>query len=175
MNEKATIWLTGLSGAGKSALAEKFIKENPEWVLLDGDVLRKGLCSDLGFSADDRKENMRRLRNLCQLFNQNGKNVITAFICPFEEDRIKATKEIDNCFIIAIKSDLKTCEDRDVKGLYKKARDGIIPNFTGIDSPYEHPASAYATIDTQKQNLEASYLFLNNAIAEAFRDIEFKK
>jgi len=143
-----TLWMTGLSGSGKSTIAENFVNARSNVVLLDGDIVRKGLCSDLGFSAEDRAENMRRLIELCALFNKNGKDVITAFISPYEEWRQKAVERIDNCHIVYCWSDLKTCELRDVKGLYKKARAGEIPEFTGIDSPYEIPVEPDLVLHT---------------------------
>lgn len=151
-----TIWMTGLSGAGKSTLAEMLKIEHPEIVLLDGDVLRGGLCSDLGFSLDDRRENMRRLRELCKLFNDNGKNVITAFISPIEEERIRAKEEINKCLVVWCHSPLSICEERDVKGLYKMARAGEIQDFTGISSPFDLPGCADLLIDTSK-DISASF------------------
>ncbi len=115
-----TLWLTGLSGSGKTTIAKCFKESFPEFILLDGDILRKGLNSDLGFSEKDRRENLRRLIELCKLFNNNNINVITAFISPYELDRVKAKNEIKNCYIIYIKSSLETCEQRDVKDYTKK-------------------------------------------------------
>ena len=152
-----TIWLTGLSGSGKSTMAERFKKKYPNVVLLDGDILRKGICSDLGFSIEDRKENMRRLRELCKLFNSNGKKVITAFISPFEDERMKAKKEIEGCCIVYCKSSLEVCEYRDIKGLYKKARTGEIKDFTGIGSPFEVPENPDLILDTENQNVQDSF------------------
>jgi len=149
-----TLWFTGLSGSGKSTVAEKFKQMYPQFVLLDGDVVRKGLCSDLGFSKEDRSENMRRLIALCALFNSNDKCVITAFISPYEKWRMKAKETIRNCYIVYCNSDLNTCEKRDVKGLYKKARAGEIPEFTGISSPYEIPENADLVLDTQNKTVE---------------------
>ena len=148
------IWLTGLSGSGKSTVTDEFIKKHPDFVVLDGDVLRKGLCSDLGFSVEARQENMRRLIELCKLFVSNGKSVITAFISPLEEYRVKAKESIPNCFVVYCNATLTTCEDRDVKGLYKKARAGDIPNFTGIDSPFEDPKCADLTLNTDQTSLD---------------------
>ena len=148
-----TIWMTGLSGAGKSTIAEAYAKRH-DVVLLDGDVLRKGLCSDLGFSVEDRIENMRRLRALCKLFNDNGKDVITAFISPIEAERVKAKEEIPNCKIVYCNATLAKCELRDVKGLYKKARAGEIPNFTGIDSPFEPPECADLKLYTECKSVK---------------------
>jgi adenylylsulfate kinase len=155
-------WLTGLSGSGKSTIAQEFVKKNKDFVLLDGDSLRTGLNSDLGFSDEDRKENLRRLREVCKLFVKNGKNVITAFISPFEEDRLLAKKEIPDCKIIYVKCSLDTCEIRDVKGLYKKARNGEIKQFTGIDSPFEEPKNPDLIIPTDELALKQSIKLLNN-------------
>lgn len=142
-------WLTGLSGSGKSTLANKIIEKYPnEFVLIDGDVLRQGLCSDLGFSDEDRKENMRRLIELCKLYVKEGKSVITSFISPFENERQNAKDNIPNCHIIYIDSPLETCEARDVKGLYARARAGEIRNFTGLDSDYIEPYQPDLIIDT---------------------------
>jgi adenylyl-sulfate kinase len=152
--ERATIWLTGLSGSGKSTIAEKLKKNKSDIVLLDGDALRKGLCSDLGFSIKDRKENMRRLRALCKLFNENGKDVITACISPFEEDRVKAKEEIPNCKVVWCNSSFEKCEERDVKGLYTLARKGLILFFTGMTSPFEEAACADLTLDTENESVE---------------------
>lgn len=145
------IWLTGLSGSGKSTIAN-FMKDwRPNYVVLDGDVLRKGLCSDLGFSIEGRKENMRRLVELCELFIDAGHNVITAFISPFEETRQQIKTYIDKCYIVYCKASLEECERRDPKGLYKKARAGEIKEFTGIDSPYEVPKTPDIVLDTENQ------------------------
>lgn len=157
MSFKITLWLTGLSGSGKSTIANRFIKEYSDFVLLDGDVLRQGICSDLGFSIEDRQENLRRLIEICKLFNANGKNVITAFISPLEKMRVKAKEEIDNCKIIYCDSSLETCEKRDVKGLYKKARQGIIKNFTGIGSIYEIPKKPDLMLDTKNKSIKECY------------------
>lgn len=148
-----TIWLTGLSGSGKSTIANEVKNKYPAYVLLDGDVLRNGLNSDLGFSKDDRDENIRRLIEVCKLFNKNGKNVITAFISPFEKIRQKAKEEIEDCIIVYCGSTIEICEKRDVKGLYKKARKGEIPEFTGIDSPYEIPEHPDLILDTANKSV----------------------
>jgi adenylylsulfate kinase len=142
------LWMTGLSGSGKSTLANEIKKEFPDFILLDGDSVRKGLCSDLGFSIDDRIENQRRLIAICNLLIENGSSVITAFISPIESERIKAKISIKNSHIIYINSDLLTCIDRDPKGLYKKVFAGEIKNFTGVDSPFNDPLTADLTIDT---------------------------
>ena len=155
------IWMTGLSGSGKSTIAERF---SNDFVILDGDIIRKGLCADLGFSEASRKENLRRLREVCCLFSLAGKNVITAFISPFEEDRLKAKTRIPNCHIVWCKSSLKKCEGRDVKGLYKKARAGEIPEFTGISSPYENPKYIDLILDTENETIDSCCEQLDNYI-----------
>lgn len=165
-----TLWFTGLSGSGKSTIAEKFIKRKPDWVLLDGDVLRSGLCEDLGFSIDDRKENMRRLRHICKLFNDNGKSIITSFISPLEIERINAKNELENCYIVFIYSDLETCENRDVKGLYKKARNGDILNFTGINSPFEYPHSADLILETKSKSVDECIHELEEFVNSVIKD-----
>ena len=159
-----TLWMTGLSGSGKSTIAERFKKENPDTVVLDGDVIRRGLCSDLGFSDVDRGENMRRLIELCKLFNDNGKNVITAFISPFESWRQEAKERIENCFTVLCDSDLETCEVRDVKGLYAKARSGRIEFFTGISSLYEFSANADLILDTGRESVDDTMATLHGFI-----------
>ncbi len=143
-HKPCVVWLTGLSGSGKSTIANaleiELNKRNIHTYVLDGDNIRLGLNSDLGFSNTDRKENIRRISEVAKLFKYSGIVVITAFISPFKEDRENAKKIIDGDFIeVYINSDIKTCEVRDPKGLYKKARNGEIPEFTGINSPYEEP------------------------------------
>ncbi len=137
-------WFTGLSGAGKSTLAhaveEQLFQKGFNTYVLDGDNVRHGLCADLGFSDDDRKENIRRIGHMSNLFVQAGVIVLTAFISPFRIDRQNARKIAGADFHeIYCDCSLDVCEQRDVKGLYKKARAGEIPFFTGIDSPYEVP------------------------------------
>lgn len=140
-------WFTGLSGAGKSTLAhaveEQLFQQGFNTYVLDGDNVRHGLCADLGFSDDDRKENIRRIGQMSNLFVQAGVIVLTAFISPFRIDRQNARKIAGTDFHeIYCDCSLDVCEQRDVKGLYKKARAGKIPFFTGIDSPYEAPDAA---------------------------------
>ena len=156
MNNNYTIFLTGLSGSGKTTIAIELKKRIRDIVLLDGDILRNGLCEDLTFSDDDRIENMRRLRHICKLFNDNNQNVISAFISPFEEERVLAKNMIDNCYIVYVDSPLEICEKRDVKGLYKKARNKEIKNFTGIDSVYEKPEVCDLVIDTNNLSIKES-------------------
>ena len=161
------VWMTGLSGSGKSTIAETLWEmmesEDYKTVILDGDNIRKGLCNDLGFSMEDRKENIRRNSEVCKLFSDNGINVITAFISPTREDRVQAAELIGRDVFreVYVKCSLDACEKRDPKGLYKKARSGEIPNFTGIDSPYTPPASPSVTVDTERLNeIECAQLIM---------------
>ena len=147
-------WFTGLSGAGKSTLAhsvEEMLYQNGyRTFVLDGDNVRHGLCADLSFSDDDRKENIRRIGHMSMLYVEAGIIVLTAFISPFRADRDNVRKIAGSDFHeIFCKCSLEVCEDRDVKGLYKRARAGEIPDFTGISSPYEEPEYANLTIDTE--------------------------
>ncbi len=154
------IWLTGLSGAGKStianALEQALVARGKHTYLLDGDNVRLGLCRDLGFTDQDREENIRRIAEVARLFVDAGLIVITAFISPFRADREMARKIIgDGAFIeVFVDTPLAECERRDPKGLYCKARAGLITNFTGIDSAYEPPLDAQVRIDTVNDDLE---------------------
>lgn len=150
-------WFTGLSGSGKSTIAEALYEWLPSpTVILDGDVLRKGLCSDLGFSVEDRNENIRRLAHLTRLMYINGMNVIVAFISPMREGRRFAKSLIGNSdfYEIYLSTSLEVCEKRDVKGLYAKARSGEIPDFTGIGSPYEEPLAPNFRFDTDRMTVK---------------------
>ena len=156
------LWFTGLSGSGKSTLAhaleEKLFQKGCRTFVLDGDNVRHGLNSNLDFSESDRTENIRRISEVSKLMLESGLIVMTAFISPFIKDRDEARKLISSDGFIEIycKASLETCETRDVKGLYKKARAGEITNYTGIDSPYEAPENPELTIDTDNQSLEES-------------------
>lgn len=152
-------WFTGLSGAGKSTLAmavEKAIFEKGyHTYVLDGDNVRHGLNSDLGFAPEDRTENVRRIGEVAALMADAGLIVITAFISPYQEDRNRARVAAPDQFNeIYVSADLATCEGRDPKGLYKKARAGEIAEFTGIDSPYEPPANPEMVVDTQNNDID---------------------
>jgi adenylyl-sulfate kinase len=142
----AVVWFTGLSGSGKSTIATAVETElvrthRVHSYLLDGDVVRTGLNKDLDFSAAGRKENIRRIAEVVKLFYDSGMVVLTTFISPFRSERAFARSLIPSGDFIEVfvRCPLEVCEARDVKGLYKKARSGLIPNFTGIDSPYEAP------------------------------------
>jgi adenylylsulfate kinase len=155
----AVIWLTGLSGSGKStianALATRLYANGNLSYVLDGDNIRSGLNKDLGFGDDARRENIRRISEVAKLMSDAGLIVITAFISPFIEERTRAREIIGPTFCeIYVDADLEECELRDPKGLYKRARAGEIPNFTGIDSPYEPPISPELVLKTGESSLE---------------------
>jgi adenylylsulfate kinase len=154
------LWFTGLSGAGKSTLSQYLelclFKTGHRTINLDGDHMRHGLCSDLGFSIQDRHENIRRIGEVCKLFVDGGVIVLAAFISPLREDRekIRGLVPADDFIEIYCSASLEVCEERDTKGLYKKARSGEIANFTGISSPYEAPTHPQLVIDTSIASLE---------------------
>lgn len=156
------LWLTGLSGAGKSTIAigvqEQLLAAGNKVCILDGDELRRGLCSDLGFTDADRVENIRRAAEVARMMVNSGTTVIVALISPFRTDRMLAAKRIGQSrFLeIHINTPLEVAEQRDVKGLYQKARAGQLKNFTGIDSPYEVPESPALTITTTDESAEQS-------------------
>ncbi len=161
LNQKPkTLWFTGLSGAGKSTLANAIEKnltlQGKHTMLLDGDNIRMGINNNLGFTERDRIENIRRVSEVAKLLNDAGLITLTAFISPYRADRRRAREIIgtDDFIEIYVSTPLEECEKRDVKGLYKKARSGDIPNFTGINSPYEAPENPEITIDTSKYSLE---------------------
>jgi adenylylsulfate kinase len=167
------IWLTGLSGSGKSTIANelaiKLQQEGKLAYILDGDNVRMGLNKDLGFSDEDRKENIRRITEVAKLLSDAGVIVITAFISPFRKEREKAKEIIgkDNFIEVFVRTSLETCEKRDPKGLYKKARAGEIPMFTGIDSPYEEPLNYDIMVsgDTDSDQYESTK-FLYDSLTE---------
>jgi adenylylsulfate kinase len=154
------IWFTGLSGSGKSTLANlleiELHENNFRTYLLDGDSLRLGLNKDLGFSAEDRSENIRRIGEVSKLILDAGLIAIAAFVSPFEKDRamVQAIAGAENYMEIFVDTSLEECMKRDVKGLYKKALAGEIKEFTGISSPYEKPSNPTITISTEDQTPE---------------------
>ena len=156
------LWFTGLSGAGKSTLAhaveEYLYQKGCRTFTFDGDNVRHGLCSDLGFSAEDRVENIRRVGEMGKLFLEAGVIALTAFISPFRSDRQKVRSLVPHgeFFEIYCHCPLEVCEERDVKGLYKRARAGEIKNFTGISSPYEEPEDPELVVDTGSLSLDES-------------------
>jgi bifunctional enzyme CysN/CysC len=156
----AVLWFTGLSGAGKStvanALEQALFQRGHHSYLLDGDNVRHGLNRDLGFSDEDRVENIRRIGEVARLMADSGLVVLTAFISPFRADRAMVRELMDDGEFVEIhvSAPLETCETRDPKGLYAKARAGVIRNFTGIDSPYEAPESPEVVVDTARMSVD---------------------
>ena len=156
----ACIWLTGLSGSGKSTIAKalvtKLFEMGCQTKVLDGDNIRHGLCSDLGFSAEDRSENIRRIAEVAKLFVHSGSIVFCAFISPYRKDRDFARSIIDegHFFETYLNCDIEVCKSRDPKGLYKKALAGEIKGFTGIDSPYECPIDPEIEVFSSESTIE---------------------
>ncbi|MGQ0586011.1 MAG: adenylyl-sulfate kinase [Gammaproteobacteria bacterium] len=169
------VWLTGLSGSGKSTIANALEGElygsGHHSYLLDGDNVRMGLNKNLGFSDADRTENIRRIGEVSRLFVDAGLIAITAFISPFRADRdlVRALVQPGEFFEVYVKAPLDLCEQRDPKGLYKKARTGAIKQFTGIDSPYEEPLKPELVIDTAQHDLQQSTRLLLEALQRAGR------
>ena len=155
-HESVTVWFTGLSGSGKSTLAfaleEALVRKGVAAYVLDGDNVRFGLNRDLGFSPEDRTENIRRIGEVCRLFQDAGMVVLTAFISPYIADReqVRALHPEGKFVEVFVDTPIEGCEARDVKGLYKKARAGEIPEFSGISAPYEAPVEPEIRIDTTK-------------------------
>jgi adenylylsulfate kinase len=171
MNQRATlIWFTGLSGSGKSTLAVQLEAElhalGFKTYLLDGDNIRAGLNKDLSFTDEARVENIRRIGEVSKLLLDSGIVVLSAFISPFKADRSQVRDIVGakNYIEVFVDTPLDVCEQRDVKGLYKKARAGEIKNFTGIDSPYERPDHADVTIPTHEMGIDDSLTLLLNYI-----------
>jgi adenylyl-sulfate kinase len=169
-NQKSqTIWMSGLSGSGKSTIAnlveEKLINLGYHTYILDGDNTRMGLNKDLGFSEESRIENIRRVSEVCKLMNDAGLIVICSFISPFEKNREQAKEIIgENFFEVFVDASLETCEIRDPKGLYKKARAGEIKEFTGISSPFEMPSKGIMLKNNTEEDLEYNVDFLTELI-----------
>jgi len=170
-----TIWLTGLSGSGKSTIAVELehalIENNHHAYILDGDNVRHGLNKNLGFSPEDRSENIRRIGEVAKLFTDANLITVTAFISPYRTDRDEARALLgDGEFVeVYIKCPVEVCEERDVKGLYKKARAGEIKEFTGISAPYEEPDNAELVIDSSELSVEeATRKIIAYLMAEGF-------
>ena len=157
-----TIWLTGLSGSGKSTIAvdleKRLLERGVRTYILDGDNIRHGLNKNLGFSPEDRTENIRRIGEVAKLFTDAGLVAVTAFISPYRADRdqVRALLQPGEFVEVFVDCPVEVCEQRDVKGLYKKARAGEIKEFTGISAPYEAPEQAELTINTAGQSVEES-------------------
>ncbi len=161
MAKGATVWFTGLPSSGKSTIAhnvEKRLREKGCKVeVFDGDVIRKNLCSDLGFSKEDRDTNIKRIAFVCKLMTRNDVVAIAAAISPYRETRDYARAEVGKDFLeVYVRAPLSVCKERDVKGLYKKALAGEIKGFTGIDDPYEEPLNPELTLHTDKESEEES-------------------
>lgn len=176
LNQKPlTVWLTGLSAAGKSTLAyaleRELINSGHACCVLDGDNVRHGLNANLGFSAEDRSENIRRVAEVAKLMNDAGLIVITAFISPYRQDRSMARDIIGEGIFqeIYVSTDLTTCEARDPKGLYKKARAGQVAEFTGVSSPYEPPEKPAVAIDTAGRDKNVSLACLVSFVTQKIR------
>ena len=158
----ATVWLTGLSGSGKSTIAvdleKRLCERGVRTYILDGDNIRHGLNKNLGFSPEDRTENIRRIGEVAKLFTDAGIVAITAFISPYRADRdqVRGLMKAGDFVEILVDCPVEVCEQRDVKGLYKKARAGEIKEFTGISAPYEAPAKAELTLESHELSIDAS-------------------
>ncbi|MGB0899475.1 MAG: adenylyl-sulfate kinase [Psychrobium sp.] len=167
------IWFTGLSGSGKStiagALENALVARNQHTYLLDGDNVRHGLCGDLGFGDDDRKENIRRIGETAKLMSDAGLIVLSAFISPFtqERDSVRRMLAAGEFIEVHVATSLSVCENRDPKGLYKKARTGEIANFTGISSDYQPPISPELILQTDELSVEQSVEQLINYLTQS--------
>ncbi|MCH7863635.1 MAG: adenylyl-sulfate kinase [Proteobacteria bacterium] len=173
-HQGGVLWLTGLPASGKSTLAFelelKLFEKGMQIYVLDGDNLRHGLNADLGFSPEDRTENIRRIGETAALFAGAGMIVITAFISPYRADRARARKAAEGYFHeIYLGASLDVCEKRDPKGLYAKARLGEIADFTGVTAPYEAPETPELLIDTGAMRVEESLAILEDYVDKAFR------
>jgi adenylylsulfate kinase len=178
-HKSAAIWLTGLSGAGKSTIAQLLEKQlfqlDCKTYVLDGDNVRHGLCKDLTFTDRDRNENIRRVGEVAKLFVDAGVIVISAFISPFRQNRddVRSLFDAGDFIEVYCNADILACEKRDVKGLYAKARQGLVRDFTGISSPYEYPINPELVLDTAEQTADQcvtqilEYLFDKNIVTKA--------
>lgn len=165
-----TVWLTGLSGAGKStitvALAEKLRSEGCKVEVLDGDEIRENLSKGLGFSKEDRDTNIRRIGFVAQLLTRNGVIVLVPAISPYRAIRAEVRQKIGSFIEVFVNAPLNVCEDRDVKGLYKRARAGEIKQFTGIDDPYEHPLDPEVECRTDLETLDVGVTKITSKLEE---------
>ncbi|KAA0002760.1 MAG: adenylyl-sulfate kinase [Thermoplasmata archaeon] len=155
-----TVWFTGLPCSGKTVVAdgvaERLRKKGYKVERLDGDIVRQSLTSDLGFSKEDRDENIKRVTFVAKLLTRNGVIVLTSFVSPYRERRKKTREEIGNFIEVYVKCPVEECIKRDVKGMYKKALNGEIKNFTGVDDPYEEPENPELVLETDKESVEES-------------------
>lgn len=168
-----TLWFTGLPCSGKTAVADKVAEELRERGLrverLDGDIVRKSLTRDLGFSKEDRNENIRRVTFVAKLLTRNGVAVLTSFISPYREIRDEARQEIGNFVEVYVKCPVEVCMERDVKGMYEKAIKGEIKEFTGISDPYEEPLKPEILLESDKETLEES----TNKVIQRLNDLGY--
>ncbi len=168
-----TLWFTGLPCSGKTVLADAVAKELTNQGMkverLDGDIVRKSLTRDLGFSEEDRNMNIERVTFVSKLLTRNGVAVLASFVSPYNKIRDYSRKEIGNYILVYVKCSLKECENRDVKGMYAKARAGEIKNFTGIDHPFEEPDKIDIIVETNKQTVEES----KNIILKALKEMDY--
>ncbi len=160
MTKGVTIWFTGLPCSGKTTIADKVAEslktQGHKVERLDGDTVRKGLTSDLGFSKEDRDENIKRVTFVAKLLTRNDVKVLATFVSPYRERRQKTREEIAQFMEVYVRCPLDECMKRDVKGMYKKALAGEIKDFTGVDDPYEEPENPELTLDTDKETLDES-------------------
>ena len=165
-----TAWFTGLPCSGKTSVADRvaeLLKEKGYRVeRLDGDLVRKGLTSDLGFSKEDRDENIKRVTFVAKLLTRNGVAVLATFVSPYRARRNKSREEIGEFVEVYVKCPVEVCIERDVKGMYKKALAGEITNFTGVDDPYEEPESPELVIETDKETIDESALKVVERLTE---------
>ena len=162
------IWLTGLPCSGKTTLAkeiEKYFKENNLSIqILDGDVVRKTISSDLGFSKEDRDKNIERMSYIAQMLSDNGVNVVLAFVSPYQKMRDFCRSLCENYIEVYIECDINKCKERDVKGMYKKAISGEIKDFTGVQDPFEIPKNPEVIVNTENENIDDSLRKIVNYI-----------
>jgi adenylylsulfate kinase len=172
IHKSVLVWFTGLPGSGKSTISHelehRLFRQNIKTYVLDGDNVRQGLCTDLGFSADDRRENLRRVGEVASLFVDAGILTIAAFASPYRADRrmVRQMFALGDFIEVYLKCDLTVCEARDPKGLYKKARGGEIKNFTGISDPYEPPEKPECVIETDRLSMDDSVKIILDYLRE---------
>ena len=168
-----TLWFTGLPCSGKTVLADAVAKELRSQGMkverLDGDIVRKSLTRDLGFSEEDRNMNIERVTFVSKLLTRNGVAVLVSFVSPYNKIRDYSRKEIGNYILVYVKCSLEECENRDIKGMYAKARAGEIKDFTGIDHPFEEPDITDIIVETDKQTVEES----KNIILQALKEMDY--
>jgi len=165
-----TLWFTGLPCSGKTVLADviadELKKKGMKVERLDGDIVRKSLTRDLGFTEEDRNMNIERVTFVAKLLSRNGVAVLASFVSPYNKIRAYSREEIENYILVYVRCSLKECENRDVKGMYAKARAGEIKDFTGIDHPFEDPDNADIVVETDKQTIEESKKIILKSLNE---------